>query len=73
MVEVPGFTVAKYVKFDNNRVFFEYRHPDGVTDQYLKWLRDGSDMLKKFSDLPKINIDGILVRVGSNYEKDDVT
>ena len=65
VIEVPHFKLADNLTFDVNRVTFEYRLPEGITDRYLQWLRDGGEMLSRFSDLPNVDIEGILVRAAT--------
>jgi len=35
IIEVPHFTLADNLSFEVNRVFFEFRSADGITDKYL--------------------------------------
>jgi len=65
VIEIPHMELADNLTFELNRIFFEYRKPEGITDRYLEWLRDGGSMLSRFSDLPNVNIEGILVRAAT--------
>jgi len=72
VVESNHFTIGeKIVK--ENRLFFEYRTPNGFSDQYLTWLQEGSETLQRYSHLPTVNTDGILVRVGCSMRLMDNT
>ena len=61
MIEIPHLSLSDNLTYEVNRIFFEYKTPDGISDQYLQWIRDGYE-LERFTSMETIDIDGILIR-----------